>query len=280
MNRRTTFKLFFFELLVLVPLCQSAFAQQVIPSPEWNQSRIESAQELIKEGDSFISKTKLLNAKLEHQLLVTKKLKGEAEIFQDRTPMPPLSKLSAQEYQGALKQYNADLAQFALHAKAYQAQVGEFQQLVGECHENEAAYKAMAEKYQLHCQAFHLPDIPPPHICGALNLNQGEALHLANEMRGDFMRVAEAQGALQFAEGRLNQGRYEGVYAANKAVHENQRQEREQQLAAQFGALSQEHELLTIEKQTLDNSRGSGVASLVNAKVSGKVMQSAKSHKD
>lgn len=278
-QKTTAISALLFELFVFAHLSQPALAESAIASPQWNQSRIESAQALIKEGDNFISKTKSLNAKLQRQLLLTQRLKGEVETFQNHTPVPPLAKLSAQEYQAALKQYNADLANFALHAKAYQEQVREFQQLVGECHDNEAAYKAMADKYQLHCQAFHLPNIPPPHICGALNLNQGEALHLANEMRGDFMRIASAQADLQNAMGRLTEARRESVYAANKAVHENQRQEREQQLAAQFGALSQEHELLTIEKQTLDNSRGSSTAKLVNAKVSGKVVQKSNSYK-
>src|SRR6516162_1285142 len=132
MNQRTSFiKLFFFALFAFALLSQSALAQKVIPSQEWNQSRIQSAQELIKESDVFISKTKLLNARLQHQLLLTQKLKGEAEMFQNRSPAPPLAKLSAQEYQAALKQYNSDVANFALHAKAYEAQVSDFQKLIG-----------------------------------------------------------------------------------------------------------------------------------------------------
>jgi len=265
-----------FAVLGLTLAWQSAWAKESVPNPKWTQLRIQSAQTLISQDNDFISKANDLKIRLANQLLVANKLKGEVEVFKNNILLPPTAKLSPQEYKAALTQYNLDLAKFAEHAKAYQSQVQEFQQLAGECHANEAAYQALVKQYELHCHEFHLPNIQPPHICPTLGLTHGEASHIANQMRADFMRVAQAQSDLQAAEGRLSQARAEAGYAENKSLLEAERQHKEQQLASQFGALSQEHALLTIEKQTLDNGIKTANSQLVRSKVSGKITGKSK----
>ena len=201
------------------------------------------------------------------------KLTGRASTLQTM-PMPniPLIKLKGPQLQQAMRQYNADVEQFKIHAADYNKHYNLFKSQVGECHAARTAFDALHKKYEMHCTAYHLNNIPPPRLCPPMAGSVAEANSIAGQLRSDQMRALRAEGQLRQEEGRLRE--LEGMQGNADAlvVKGAERDRREREIAGMFGRLRQEYDLLEIERKTIEHSKG-GKASAPVARpyVSGRI---------
>lgn len=201
------------------------------------------------------------------------KLTGRASTLQTM-PMPniPLIKLRGPQLQQAMKQYNTDVEQFKIHAADYNKHYNLFKSQIGECHAARSAFDDLHKKYEMHCTAYHLNNIPPPRLCPPMAGSVAEANSIANQLRSDQMRALRAEGQLRQEEGRLRE--LEGMQSTADAlvVKGAERDRREREIAGMFGRLRQEYDLLEIERKTIEHSKG-GKASAPVARpyVSGKI---------
>lgn len=201
------------------------------------------------------------------------KLTGRASTLQTM-PMPniPLIKLKGPQLQQAIKQYNTDVEQFKIHAADYNKHYNLFKSQIGECHAARSAFDDLHKKYEMHCTAYHLNNIPPPRLCPPMAGSVAEANSIANQLRSDQMRALRAEGQLRQEEGRLRE--LEGMQSTADAlvVKGAERDRREREIAGMFGRLRQEYDLLEIERKTIEHSKG-GKASAPVARpyVSGKI---------
>ncbi len=238
------------------------------------QPRIESAQSIIDDVTKLKGSIQLFHEHAVELIAQSKRLQGEAQLLQTRTPvLPSAAKLSGAQLQSALKQYNADLANFTQHAGAYDQHLKTFQATVGECHANQQALDSVIKKYEIHADQFHVPTLPatirPPHICKRMLAQMGDMSHEINSMMMDQKRVMEAQIELAKTEATLQNAEAETASTHAKAINQSQREDGEQALAAEFGRLKDEYDLLKIEKDQIsgNNQVGKVTRSSVSAKV-------------
>jgi hypothetical protein len=236
--------------------------------------RIQSAQEIINNINEFKKLTRGFHARAHQLIAESRRLKGEAEMMQTKTPtLPHAAKLSAAQYQEAAKQYNADLNAFKEHARAYDAHLRNFQATIGECHANNKALESLLKQYELHVDQFHLPELShflrPPHVCGRLQRQVGDLSQEANAMYVDQQRIFAAQLGLAKTEGELQNAEMDATAQRKKAETEAKRESGEQALAAEFSQLKGEYDLLKVEKDTLagNSSVGKVTTSSVSASV-------------
>jgi hypothetical protein len=201
-------------------------------------------------------------------------LTGRASQLQTlQTPNIPLIKLKGPQLQQAMQQFNADVAQFKVHAAEYQKHLNMFRSQIGECQAAKGAFDALHKKYEMHCDAYHLNNIPPPHLCLEMNVSASEASSIANQLMSDQMRALRAEAQLNAEEAKLRQ--LEGMQgnADNLVVKASERARREKEIAGMFGRLRQEYDLLEIERKTIEHSRSASSKSspVVRPYVSGKV---------
>jgi len=260
-------------IFVLLPAFMTPFAAEAEPASSHMNQRIQSAHELIKEIDQFQINAKKLHVHSENIIAQAERLRGGASKFDINTP--PVNsgvKMNSAQLLEAKRQYQADIKEFTEHAKAYNQHLQDFQTLLGECHKSSQALAAVLQKYELHVTQFHLnmPNIRPPHICGALQERVGDLTSEAHRMMGDQIRVAEAeakldreQQGLQLADGAVGT-------LQTKAMLTAQRAEGEFALASEFGRLKEEYDMLKTEKDTI---YGAGKTSVKLTSVSGKVIK-------
>ncbi len=240
---------------------------------------VGSPPRLIPQQRALLQKFRTFHQKTQEQILEAERLQGEAEYLRSKLPPLPPLKLSKTQLQSATRQYQVDLSAFQHHADAYTQHLKQFKATIGECHANEAAYQAIVKQYQLRTRGFNRSDIPPPHICAPMKLNEEQLNNMAHHMYDDLSRVATAQQNLTREETRLKENQNEEPQLAESAVKRAERQEQEQQMAVEFGKLKQEYDLLSVEKQQITGPATAGApgaqasppASLVRESVSGKV---------
>lgn len=201
-------------------------------------------------------------------------LSGRASQLQTLpTPNIPLIKLKGAQLQQAQQQFNADVAQFKVHAAEYQKHLNLFRSQIGECQAAKGAFDALHKKYEMHCDAYHLNNIPPPHLCLEMNVSASEASSIANQLMSDQMRALRAEAQLNAEEGKLRE--LEGMQgkADNLVVKASDRARREREIAGMFGRLRQEYDLLEIERKTIEHSRSASAkpGAVVRPYVSGKI---------
>ncbi len=203
------------------------------------------------------------------------KLTGRASQLQTVAPPNiPLIKLKGPQLQQALSQFNTDVDQFKIHAADYNKHLNMFRSQIGECQAAKHAFDDLHKKYEMHCDAYHLNNIPPPHLCLEMNVSASEASSIANQLMNDQMRALRAEAQLNAEEGKLRQ--LEGMQgkADTLVVKASDRARREKEIAGMFGRLRQEYELLEIERKTIEASKGGGgkpTAPVVRPYVSGKI---------
>jgi hypothetical protein len=97
----------------------------------------------------------------------------------------------------------------------------------------------------------------------------GDMSHEINSMMMDQKRVMEAQIELAKTEATLQNAEAETASTHAKAINQSQREDGEQALAAEFGRLKDEYDLLKIEKDQIsgNNQVGKVTRSSVSAKV-------------
>lgn len=201
------------------------------------------------------------------------KLSGRASQLQTvPTPNVPLIKLKGLQLQQAQKQFNDDVNNFKVHASEYNKNLNLFRSQIGECHAAQEAFQGLHKKYEMHCNQYHMENIPPPHLCIDLTVSAAEASSMANQLMNDQMRALRAEAQLKLEETRLAQLEGASAAADKMVVKESDRARREKQLAGQFGRLRQEWELLEIERKTIDHSKGVATSKPVaRPYVSGKI---------
>ncbi len=231
------------------------------------ETREENALRLIAQANSFKTQASKLHGKAETSINGANRLTGEAHSL--------LLKIGSPQFKSAVAQYSGDLSQFREHANQYNAHLVDFQKTIGECHAGEAAYENSLKDYQLHVNLFHIPDlanIRPPHVCGQLHLSQFQSAKVANSLRNDQVKVLEAEQKLNNEELKLRAAQSAELLNSKKAVNASIRDKHEQELAAEFGKLKEEYDLLKIENQAIGgaNSKivaGIGASTSVQAKI-------------
>lgn len=213
------------------------------------------------------------DAKPEADKSKEEKLTGRASTLQT-LPMPniPLVRLKGPQLQQAMKQFNIDVEQFKIHAADYNKHYNLFRSQIGECHAARSAFDQLHKKYEMHCTAYHLNNIPPPKLCPPMSGSVAEANSIAGQLRSDQMRAMRAEGQLRQEETKLRE--LEGAQGAadSLVVKSAERDRRERDIAGMFGRLRQEYDLLEIERKTIDASRGAKAgAPVVRPYVSGKI---------
>lgn len=201
------------------------------------------------------------------------KLTGRASTLQT-LPMPniPLVRLKGPQLQQAMRQFNIDVEQFKIHAADYNKHYNLFRSQIGECHAARSAFDQLHKKYEMHCTAYHLNNIPPPKLCPPMSNSVAEANSIAGQLRSDQMRAMRAEGQLRQEETKLRE--LEGAQGAadSLVVKSAERDRRERDIAGKFGRLRQEYDLLEIERKTIEASRGAkATAPVVRPYVSGKI---------
>jgi hypothetical protein len=241
---------------------------------ETMKARIESAQKIIDSVERIKKSVRLYHEHANQLIAESKRLQGEAQVLQTRVPvLPSAAKLSGAQLAAAMKQYNADVNNFAMHAGAYDQHLKTFQTTIGECHANQLAIDGAVKQFEIHTAQFHVPALPssirPPHICPRMLANMGNMSSQINGMMMDQKRVMEATNALSQTEGQLQNAEAAAASTHTKAINEAKRQEGEQALAAEFNKLKDEYDLLKVEKDQLsgNNQLGKVTRSSVSAKV-------------
>lgn len=189
----------------------------------------------------------------------------------------PAIKLHMSEAQrdAAVRQYAGDLKQFYLHLRDYNAAAEAHKKLAGECTENEQQWQLKLKNDKLSLSQVIIPvgvtnipppppsppDIPPPRICCVGCLITGRCGHLGTgggggnstpgSARIDSMRTQQAMADLGKAQNELKYAETENGYTKSKAIDEAKIEQSQQNLAAKFGQLKDEYDMLKIEKTAL-----------------------------
>lgn len=207
-----------------------------------------------KPGDGKSGDAKPVDAKIGDK---DEKLTGRASTLQTNTmPNIPLIRLKGPQLQQAMRQYNVDVEQFKIHAADYNKHYNLFKSQIGECHAARAAFDELHKKYEMHCTAYHLNNIPPPRLCPPMAGSVAEANSIAGQLRSDQMRALRAEGQLRQEEGRLRELENMQGTADALVVKSGERDRREREIAGMFGRLRQEYDLLEIERKTIEHSKG------------------------
>jgi len=241
--------------------------------------RFHQARYLIGEANDFITTAKQLHEKVENQLLIAKTLKGEANMMFNQMPAVAPPKLKGAALQAAMGDYQKDLRKFVANADKYQLNLQTFRTTIGECQRAQADYQRQRNLYDLHCSQFHvanLTNIEPPHICGALNVTEGEASRIAGMLRADQQKLQQTMGDLNTKSQLLNESR--NIVASNltATATESIRQREEEKLAKEFGRLREEYEMLKIQAKVLGPDKQKEAGKLVQRSVSGNVVGKSK----
>jgi hypothetical protein len=231
-----------------------------------NPARIKSAQDIILKQRKFINHGLELIAQAENGVEQAKVLQGEAKSFKSLVK-PRFKPMKGAQLAAARKQYQVDLAQFAKHAKAYHEHTKQIRLTAGECEASKKVFEQLSKEYNLHCDDFHLPDIPPPHICLELGTTQAEANQVVNKVRESLRRIALEENKLAASEQRLSNA---NAMSGTVDAHVRKQHDlnlKEQELVAEYGRLREEHRQLGVEKQALTASGIKTGVATVSAKV-------------
>lgn len=225
--------------------------------------RVESARELIAEGKDFRLNASQSTVNMRDAIRNARGLTGGAN---------KLTKMSAAH----ADQYQSDLNAFREHVNLYKAHLDQVERDIGHCKETERQYKEHAKKYTMHVDQYHLPPIPPPHLCPGMMISEAENAKLSHQMQADQERLARAELDLSNAEGRLANARRENANADGELLKRSKVVEAERNLAAEFESLKTELSLLNTQHKALFAGGKLANPSLGVSKVSGTVKGKAK----
>lgn len=232
---------------------------QVSSDPEnYTQQRIESAEQILTETDTWRNKTKIFHKNSELLVAESKRLKGEAETLEMKTlNLPKMPPLTGDQLKVALGIYQNDINLLRGHAESYDQHLRNFQSLIGECQSSNHALDSILRKYDLHIDQFHIPisTIRPPHICGRLEGTLGDTSSIANQIMYDQLRVLKAEANLRTTEEKLSTAQQSTPLLQVKAIKASVREKEEQQLLAEYARLKEEYDLLSMEKARIDGSK-------------------------
>lgn len=231
------------------------------------ETREENALRLIAQANNLKTQAAKLHGKAETSINNANRLSGEAHSL--------TLKIGSPQFKSAVAQYSGDLTQFREHAVQYNVHLADFQKTIGECHAGEAAYENSLKDFQLHVNLFHIPDmanIRPPHVCGRLKMTEAQTAQVANQMRNDQVKIIAAEKQLNAEEVSLRAAQSSELLNSKKAVNAAIRDKHEQELAAEFGKLKEEYDLLKMENQALGGANSKIVAGIgASTSVQGKI---------
>lgn len=238
-------------------------------------ARVRSASEIIDQCQSFAKKANEFHQLIQLQVADAKRLEGEAQVIQTKTPTAgAMQPMKAADYKAATRQFSSDLNVFQAHAQAYQAHLHQLQATIGECQVNQQALAGILHKYELHVGQFHMPKIPssikPPHICGRMEGMVGNSVSVGNGIMYDYLRALRSEQDLNKEEMSLQHEEAITPIVQKKAVNQALREQSEQQILAEFGRLKEEYDLLQIENDRLASGKAQAIK-VTQASVSGKV---------
>lgn len=219
-----------------LPECDDATSERLQPG------RVESARELIAEGKEIKLHAEQSSVSLQDAIRRARGLSKGATSLKGR--------LGA-DLPGAVDQYHRDLNDFQDHVKSYRAHLEQVEKDLGHCKETEKLYQEHLKKYTLHTMNFHVPDIPPPHMCPAMQLSEGENTRLANQMKADRQRLAVSEMELAEREAQLRDSLKNDKHADEALLNRSRLTEEERKLAGEFAGLKTELELLNTQHQAL-----------------------------
>lgn len=235
--------------------------------------REAQARRLIDSATHFMRTAREHHKTTELLIAEAKKLKGQASVLEKKATAPPSKRLSPAQYKAALSQFDQDVQLFKQHANAYNQHIDAFRKQIGECSANQAQYEAQAKEYTLHTNRYHVPNVPPPHICITLDMTESEAQTMAHTYRNDRERLVKAEAELRNQESLLRRAEANSNRADDVLMKQAGRAERERNIAGEFAKLKQEYELIEIQRKALDNSGVKHKYAEAKTKVSGSVKQ-------
>lgn len=232
----------------------SVFAQSHTARPvDNNPVRAEQARKIIEQNRVIIKEALIYIAQAEKDVTKAKKLQGEARQYQKglNVKMPLLKGKALQD---AKRQFNLDLAEFSKHVKQYNLHTLEVRKNYGHCKASLDAYEKMKKDLSLHCDQFHMRDIEPPHICVEMGTSVEEAKSMQSKAEQQYKRLAEAEMELAKTEQRLQKAVAESGILDREVMAKSALALKEQELAAEFGRLKEEHRQLDVERKALSRS--------------------------
>ena len=231
----------------------AAFAQDESVWDDDPPGKLESAKILLAQTEKFKLKASQFHLNANESVKKAKVLKGQAD-----------------NLRAGAADYNANLNAFKDHALQYRAHLNKVEMQLGHCQVNEAEYKTQLKNYSLHLERFHiipdLPILPPPHICGALQLSENEARRMDGTMKDDQARLLRSEAELAAAENKLHGAIKNNARADAALLRRSKLAEEERKLAGEFAALTTEYELLKVQNDTLSGA-GKAAVSSVKGKV-------------
>jgi hypothetical protein len=246
-----------------------------VPEDGCDPIRFQQAKYLIKTGKEFIETAKPLHERMQEQILVAKTLKGRADVLMNKMPAVGSPKLKGAALKAAMDDYTKSLQTFVNNAENYRFNLQTFRDTIGECKAAQAQYDRQRNLYDLHCDQFHVQgfsQIQAPHICGTLDLTQGEAQHVAAELRADEQRLRQAMAEVNGKSELLNEANKLASGNISNSTTQAKRLEEEEKLAKQFGRLREEYEFLNIQAKVLGVQKQKEAGKMVKQTVSGKVV--------
>lgn len=232
--------------------------------------RVDSAKELIKDSKSFQLNAKEFELNMRASERKAKKLQSAAERLELELKQGS-GRLGGAKLKNAINQHSLDVSRFANHAKQYSTHLKQFRKQIGECDESEAAFQNNLTKYSIHCDQYHIPDVPPPHVCPRMVTSEGDMAAARAQMLNDRQRLVAAEADLRKTEDRLNQAVKDGAKAQIKVLQRADKDSELQQLTGEFARLKEEYETLQIQKAAIDGTKGKTVTqTAVGGKVKSK----------
>jgi hypothetical protein len=227
--------------------------QPTQPPAQDLKARVKDAEQIIEQNHNFQLHAKQFHLGAQAQIDAAMRLTGRAQQLQKQA-IPLHGKLDAVQLKGATSQFVADLNMFKLHAKDYADHLQAFRDTLGECHKDEAEYAEAVRRHTLHCDEFHVPNIPPPHVCGDMDLTAAESRRVQNTLVNDRGRMVQAEQKLRDEEQKLKDAVEIEPHLMGKVHTASKRMEEERKIAGEFARLAEEYKTLQIEREYVAGS--------------------------
>lgn len=213
------------------------------------ERRVESAKAIIRDMRASDAEAARLIAQMQATTQEAKSLNGQAHKYQSQVA-PKIKPLTGARL-AAAKMYQTDLEQFSEHAKAYRQHTESVHQQFGQCEASKRAYEKNKQAYALHMNEFHMPDVPPPHICIDLGAAASDSEMTQGKVRGTVKRMLDAQMDLMKTERDLKVAQKNSGIIDRQVRKQNEMNLQEQNLAAEFATLEEEYRQLKVEHKVL-----------------------------
>jgi hypothetical protein len=213
-------------------------------------ARIESAREILEQARTYQKHAQLLIAQTAKARSDAKRLEGNANAYQSKIA-PKIRRLNGAQLAQAKVMFKSDLQSFAQHAKDYREHTKQVREQLGECHASEQEFERNKLSYEIHCNAYHMQDVAPPHICPAMRAAVGQAAMAQNGLRTNIQKLNAEEAQLAESEERLKNAIDASAQGDADITKQNARYLKEQELAAEYATLKEEYRQLEVGRKAL-----------------------------